>query len=188
MDNFFPENSVINISRGLIENISSQNDTVLVTISYTDYENGRRNDRTVRLAVGNNTLILDESGNAIPVSELRAGMIINAVISSAMTRSIPPQASAFLIRIVRRPAPENVTIGRIVDIDRHNRSFTTISGNQPASMIRFAVPPDALIIDRFGIRMNFSRLVPGMQVWIRHASFMIASIPPQTTAYEIRVV
>lgn len=188
MDYFFPESSAININNGLIESIERQGNTTLVTVSYTEYRNRQRFDQTVRLVVGNNTLILDENGNAIPVRELQNGMIINAVVSSAMTRSIPPQASAFLIRIVRRPRPDNIAIGRIVDIDRQNRSFTTISSRNPASIIRFNVPADALILDRFGRRMNFSRLMPGMQVRVRHATFMTASIPPQTTAFEIRVM
>ena len=55
-------------------------------------------------------------------------------------------------------------------------------------MIRFNVPEDVLIFDRLGRRINFSKLVPGMRVRVRHATFMTASIPPQTTAFEIRVL
>lgn len=91
-------------------------------------------------------------------------------------------------QIANRPMPDNITIGRIMDIDRGNRSFTTMSGRNPSSIIRFNVPTDALILNRFGRRMNFSNLMPGMQVWVRHATFMTASIPPQTTAFEIRVM
>lgn len=40
----------------------------------------------------------------------------------------------------------------------------------------------------FGRPMNFSGLVSGLRVRVRHAAFMTASIPPQTTAFEIRVV
>ena len=112
----------------------------------------------------------------------------NAVISSAMTRSIPPQATAFMIRIVRRPRQDNITVGRILDINRQNRSFTTISDKNFSSVIQFNVSSDAIILDRSGRRVNFSRLLPGMRVRIRHATFMTASIPPQTTAFEIRIL
>ena len=36
MDNFFPDNSIINISDGIIEDISFTNGTYYVTIDYTD--------------------------------------------------------------------------------------------------------------------------------------------------------
>lgn len=105
-----------------------------------------------------------------------------------MTRSIPPQSNAFMIRIMQRQLPDSVTVGRIIDIDRQNRNFTTIGDNNRSSIIRFNVPEDARIFDIAGRPMNFSRLMPGMRVRVRHASFMTASIPPQTTASEIRVI
>lgn len=188
MDNFFPRNSIINISDGLIENIDFEGRTAFVTISYADCMNCMRSEQTVRLVVGNNTLIFDENGNPIPVTDLRTGMIVNAAFSSAMTRSIPPQSNAFMIRIVRRPIPDNITVGRIVDINRQNRSFTTISDGNLSSLIRFNVPNDAIILDIAGRPINFSRLTPGLRVRVRHAAFMTASIPPQTTAFEIRVI
>lgn len=85
------------------------------------------------------------------------------------------------------PQNNNITVGAIVDVDRQNRSFTTISNGNPLSIIRFNVPNNAFIFDRFGRPMDFNRLMPGMRVWVRHANFMTNSIPPQTTAFEIRV-
>ena len=188
MDNFFPDNSIINISDGIIEDISFTNGTYYVTIDYTDCINCRRTNQTVRLVVGDNTLIFDERGNTIPASDLRKGMTVNAAFSSAITRSIPPQSNAFMIRIARRPVSDNITVGRILDIDRRNRSFTTISDGNPSSVIRFNVPEDAIILSTAGLPLNFTQLVPGRRVRVRHASFMTASIPPQTTAFEIRVI
>lgn len=182
------DNSTLSISNGIIENITSDNNTTFVTVSHTDRTNNRQNQQTLRLVVGNNTLILDENDNPVPVAVLRTGMTINAVVSSAITRSIPPQASAFLIRIVRRPVPNNITTGRIVDVNRQNRSFTTISDGNLSSIIRFNVPANTLVLDRIGRRANFSALFPGQRVRVRHASFMTASIPPQTTAFEIRIL
>lgn len=188
MDEYFPQGSVIHISSGIIEKITSENNTFFITVFYANCRNCRRSER-VRLAVENDTLILDENGQRVSVRELRVGMTIHAIISSAMTRSIPPQSSAYLIRIIRRPATsDNTSIGRIINIDTQNRSFTTIRDGNVSSLIRFNVPADAIILDRFGNRMGFSRLVPGMRVRVRHASFMTASIPPQTTAFEIRVI
>ena len=83
---------------------------------------------------------------------------------------------------------DNTTIGRIIDIDRTSRHFTTISDSNRSSIIRFNVPEDARIFDIFGRRMNFSRLTPGMRVQVQHAAFMTMSIPPQTTAFTVRVI
>ncbi len=188
MDNYFPTDSVIQVSDAIIENIGNESSNTFVTISYNDCIHCGRTSQTVRLVVGNNTIILSETGNRIPVTSLREGMIVDASFSSAMTRSIPPQSNAFMIRIVRRPVEGNITIGRILDIDRQNRSFTTISDGNFSSIIRFNVPMNTLILDRNGRRVNFSRLNPAQRVRVRHASFMTASIPPQTTAFEIQIL
>ena len=180
--------SVNHISNGTIEEIRFDNNVAYITISYIDFINRRRTERTLTLAAGRNTTILDERGNFVPASTLRTGMMINAVTSSTMTRSIPPQTSAFLIRILSRPLSDVTTGGRIVDIDRQNRSFTAIADGNLSSVTRYNVDENARIIGRNGRPMNFSMLMPGMRVRIRHAAFMTASIPPQTTAFEIRVL
>ena len=105
-----------------------------------------------------------------------------------MTRSIPPQANAYVIRIVRRSQADDFTTGRILDINRNGRNFTTISDGNLASIVRFNMADDAEIVGRNGRRIRFSNLSVGMRVRVRHASFMTASIPPQTTAYEVRVL
>lgn len=187
MDNFLFNNPIIYISNGVIEDISSDNRTTFVAITYNDSLNNRQN-QTIRLLVNQNTLILDEYGNIIPISDLTINMTINAAVSSAITRSIPPQSSAYMIRIVKRPISDNITIGRIIDIDREFRNITTISGTNPSSIIRFHIPTSTRIFDMFGQPIRFQQLIPGLRVQIRHASFMTASIPPQTTAFEIWVV
>lgn len=85
------------------------------------------------------------------------------------------------------PPQANITAGAILEINRQNRSFTTISNGNPLSIIRFNVPENTFIFDRFGRPIDFNRLTPGMRVWVRHANFMTRSIPPQTTAFEIRI-
>lgn len=190
MDGFFPGNSMTNISNGRIDNINTEGGTTFVTISYTDCAICRNSRQTVRLVVRDNTLIFDENGNIISAGNLRTGMTVNATFSSAMTRSIPPQAFAYIIQIVRRPenSAGNTTIGRIIDIDRQNGAFTTISDGNISSRIRFNLSPETVILNRNGRPVNFSNLVPGLRVRVRHANFMTASIPPQTTAFEVRVL
>lgn len=82
----------------------------------------------------------------------------------------------------------NSTVGRILNIDRANRSFTTMSDGNVNTLIRFNVSPDTQIFDLFGHPINFNGLSPGMRVRVCHASFMTRSIPPQTTAFVIQIV
>ena len=180
--------SVIHISNAVIQEISSERGTTFVTVNYTEGPGNRRNEQTLRLVIGPRTIILDRNGAFVPPGTLTVGMVINAAVSAAMTRSIPPQTNAYLIEIVSMPMPENVVFGRILDVNRRDRNFTTISDRDFFSRIRFQVNEDTRIRDRFGRPMEFSRLVPGMQVQVRHANFMTASIPPQTNALEVRVL
>lgn len=145
-------------------------------------------DQMIRLNVGNNTVILDENNNRILLRDLQKGMVVNAAFSNATTRSIPPQSAAYVIQVIGRPLEDQVTVGRIVDIDRQNRSFTTISDGNISSVIRFHLADDAKIFNSFGRPMQFASLVPGLRVRVRHAAFMTMSIPPQTTAFEVRVI
>ena len=177
-----------NISNGTIQDISFERDTSFVTVSYRDEQSSQGNEQTIRLVVRPRTVILNPNGIPVPATTLRIGMIINASVSSAMTRSIPPQAEAYFVEIVRGGAGSSTTVGRIVDIDRNNRSFMTISDGDFTSVIRFNVPQNTPITNRMGRSMEFSGLVPGMRVEVRNANFMTASIPPQTTALEIKVL
>ena len=179
---------VINIFNGTIDNVSRDRGSTLVTVTYSTGSGNRRRNETVVLVVGPRTIIVNTNGERVAASSLSPGMTINATISSAMTRSIPPQSNAFFIKILRRSRRDNVTVGRNLDIDQRNRSFTTISDLAPSTIIRFNVPDDAVILDRQGRPINFSRLSSGMRVRVRHANFMTASIPPQTTAFEVRVL
>jgi len=179
---------IIHISNAAIEEISSERATTFVTVSYVDSSGGRRNEQTVRLVVNPRTIILNTNGIPVPVTALRVGMTVNASFSSAMTRSIPPQATAYLIEIVRRQIPERVTVGRILDVDRNNQSFTTIGDRNVSSVIHFQVSENTRIFDRFGRPVNFSGLRSGMRVQVWHGNFMTASIPPQTAAFEVRIL
>ncbi len=178
----------MNIRNGVIEDIFRDRENILVTVSYSRCQCNNAAEDMVRLVVGPQTKIFDRNGGEISASELRVGMTINASFSTAMTRSIPPQAVAFVIRIVDTPHQENVVVGLILDVDRRNRSFTTVSDRSALSVIRFNVPEDAEIIGRDGREMEFNGLREGMQVRVIHEDFMTASIPPQTTALRIRVL
>lgn len=179
---------VMNIRDGVIEEITRDRNNVLVTVYYSRCACDRRNGETITLVVGPRTSVLNRRGGVISANDLRVGMTVNASFSSSMTRSIPPQAMAFLIRVVEEPSWNNVVIGTIVNVEEDARSFTLVDARDFNSVIRFNVSEDAEIYGRSGNRVDFSRLMPGIKVQVHHADFMTASIPPQTTAFEIRIL
>ena len=83
---------------------------------------------------------------------------------------------------------DNITVGRIVNVDRQNRSFTVMTDKDRSSAIRFNLADNARITDFFGKPTDLCCLNPGARVRVRHANFMTMSIPPQTTAFTIRVI
>lgn len=176
------------VSNASIENISFDRNTGLVTISYNNCPNCRTPSNQVVLIVNSNTVIQNEMGVPISFRELATGMMINAAFSSSMTRSIPPQAQAFHIQVISRMPDYNTTTGRIIEINSQNQTVTTMSDFTPSSVIRFNLSPDTVILNQWGRAIPLSRLVPGLRVRIQHASFMTASIPPQTTAFMIQIL
>lgn len=181
-----PRNS-IRATGAVIDEITSDSRNWFVTITYRDAQGpGRGQNQTVRLVVSRDTRIIDENGRNIPPRNLEVGMVVDAVFSSAMTRSIPPQAQAFQIRVVSRPRRSDTTTGRIVQVDARNQFILVQTNNN--SRVRFNINSETRILGPFGVPMTICDLIPGLRVRVEHATFMTASIPPQTTAFVIQVI
>ncbi len=176
----------IRVSNAIIEDISMNQNIRQLRISYSNCTTCPQ--QQVILNINRDTLIQDERGNRIRPRDLQIGMTIDAVFSSAMTRSMTPQAQAFQIRVVRRPSRSEITMGFILDTDNRNRSITIISNRNPSPIIQLNTTQDTVILDRNGRNIPFSRLIPGQRVRVGHATFMTASIPPQTTAFSIQLL
>lgn len=183
----------ISVREAIIEEIFIDRQSAFVTIAFWENQatnwNWNRNTgptvQTVRLVVTPNTRIFDENGNSVSVRQLEEGMIVNAAFSAAMTRSIPPQAQAFRIGILRRETSNRISEGRIVEINQQNRFIVTKRGRE---VIRFNTDNQTVIRGPFGRRIQFRDLRVGFRVRVTHANFMTASIPPQTTAFVIEMI
>lgn len=180
--------AVNRISNATIEEISRDRNNTLVTAVYRDRRNNKGEEQKIRMVVGPATVVVKMDGTRGNVSDLMVGSVVNAIVSNAATRSIPPQSEAFFVEVVREGVENSTTLGRIVDIDRMGRNFTTISDGDFTSIIRFNVPAGTPVTNCLGREMDFNGLIPGMRVEVRHGNFMTASIPPQTTALEVKVL
>lgn len=187
------QGNLMQIHNGFVEEVSCLNHTNgYIIISYSvPEENDMTSIQSIRLNLSRNTAVTDISGQRISICCLRPGMWVNAVFSSRMTRSIPPQSSAYLIAVqpnAQLPQrPSSTTTGRIVLIDSDNRFFVTAGVNSD-SEIRFNVSDTTSFTNRFGMPIRFRDLRPNQIVRVNHADFMTASIPPQTTAFDVRVM
>lgn len=195
MDNFdifppfqTPNRDIIRVFSAVIEGISRDRNTTLVTISYNDCVGCPSRTGSVRLVVNQETAIRDERGRNIRAGELERGMIVDASFSSVMTRSIPPQSQAFSIRVIRRANQTQTTTGRIIEVNTRNNYILVLRNQNFSSAVRFNISPSTAILDPFGRRIPISSLSPGFRVRVEHASFMTASIPPQTTAFTVQII
>lgn len=189
-----PNNAIINANDAVIEEIFHDNRTSFVTISYGVPGNFNMiHIELVTLVVDRNTIIRNRRGRRISVRDLRVGNVVDASFSAVMTRSIPPQSRAFMITVVREevnalPNFPNIIEDRIMEIDTRNNFLLTGNPNDMMSQMRFVVNNMTNIFDRRGNRISFRDLKPGQMIRVEHADFMTASIPPQTTAFNIWVL
>ena len=174
-----------------IEEVSCSSTPESILVSYPAAQTGRdlRRQR-LQLNITPNTVILNPFGQSISTCSLRPGMVVNAIFSSITTRSIPPQSNAFLIvgQSGERPSASDVTTTRVLFFNPFTRLLYTGRPNDPNRQMIFVVTRSTSIIDRNGRPGNISLLRPGQRVRITHANFQTASIPPQTTAFRIRIL
>lgn len=180
--------NVVFADNALIEEIVTDNRTGYVTISYEVMGNYCMiNVNVVTLIVNRNTIIRDQFGNNLSMRDLREGMTVDAEFSSAMTRSIPPQATAFRITVI---AQNNhmVKIDTVLGTDTNNGFLYTGNPNDIYSQMRFVITDSTIIRDRRGNIIGLGDLRPGQNVRVEHANFQTMSIPPQTTAFAVQVL
>ena len=78
--------------------------------------------------------------------------------------------------------------GIIVAVNEEDRNIMLICEDEYSSRICFFASDEVKVLNNEGMPMNFSDLHEQMRVSVIHADFMTMSLPPQTTAYEIRVL
>lgn len=186
------QGGILRVENALAEDVVMQTEnTGFMVISYAVTEPGHTiSIQTLRLNVNRHTAILNSFGQTVCLCEIQKGMWIDAVFSPMMTRSIPPQSSAFLIMIRRGNSASGTTVttDRIAWIDFDNHFLYTGNRNDINSQIRFTISDTTVITDRSGKPFSLRFLRPGQMVRITHADFQTASIPPQTNAYHIQLI
>ncbi len=182
--------SILRIENALVEDMYTSNSrTGYILVSYaTPGQNDMVYIDLLRLNVGWDTILINQFGDPISLCNIRKGRWVNAEFSAAMTRSIPPQSRAYrVVAIVQKPL-FRVTIDRVASVDVENGLLNTGDPNNELDQVRFAISPATEIQDKSGNIIPLSSLKTGQMVRIEHANFQTASIPPQSTAYRIKLM
>ena len=186
---FLGEN-IIHVENAVIEEVATDTGTtgyLLISFGVSD-ENNMIYMQEIRLNVGNRTIIIDEVGRQLNLYDLSNGMRIDADISAAMTRSIPPQSHAYRIVVLQEEASVNTTIDRVVSVDLNNGFLLTGNPYDMYDQMIFTISNDTVILDQDKNSIPLEAIQPGQMVRVEHAMFQTLSIPPQSPAYRVQVL
>ncbi|MBE7718892.1 MAG: hypothetical protein E7243_05170 [Lacrimispora celerecrescens] len=182
--------SILRIENALVEDIYTPNSrTGYILVSYvTPSQNEMVYIDLLRLNIGWDTILINQFGDPISLCVVRKGMWVNAEFSAAMTRSIPPQSRAYrVVAMVQKPLFRTTT-DRIASVDIENSFINTGDPEDETDQIKFVISGATEILDQNDNPILISDLKPGQLVRIEHSNFQSASIPPQSTAYRIKLV
>ena len=187
------QGNLLRINNAFVEEVFCfRNTEGYMLVSYSvPGENNTVSIQNIQLNFNRGTVILNPLGRRICQCCVQAGMWVNVVFSAQMTRSIPPQSNVFFVAVrrnVNTPPASSVTTGRITLIDFDNQFLYTEDPRNPDNQIKFIFNDATTVSNRFGAPIRIDDLQPGEMVRITHANFMTASIPPQTTAFHIRLL
>ena len=183
--------SILRIDDAFVnESVCFNNFSGYLLISYSaSNSNHAESIQTLRLNISRNTPVLNSMGEYISLCSIKKGMWVDVVFSSNMTRSIPPQANAYLvISVVPQASSAVVSTERIAYIDAKNNFLYTGNPNDVNSQKRFVLTGTTSFTDRAGRPISINALSPGQMVKITHSNAQTASIPPQSTAYHIQLI
>ena len=181
--------NIIHVENALIEEVATDTGKrgyVLISFQAGD-DNNMIYMQEVRLNVAEETIIIDEEGRPLNLYAFKEGMRIDADISAAMTRSIPPQSYAYRIVMLQEKASVTKT-DRVVGVDIENGFLLTGNPYDINDQFVFTISSETEIVDRNNNAISLEEIQPGQQVWVEHAIFQTLSIPPQSPAYRVKVL
>lgn len=189
----FPQTEEVDvhwIHDAIIEEIEKIENYFYVTVTFQEKDHNVAGPiQSIILIVSQQiTRLFDEERRIILPENLEVGMLIDALISSRMTMSLPPQALAFQIIVVAAPLSRMITVGDIVQVNIRNNFLLIDPIDNPGNILRINITEETVILNPKGRQMVLQDLYPGMMVRVEHAQFMTASIPPQTPGYIIQVI
>jgi len=187
---YYLNESIIRVENALIEEVvtkSRRSGYLLISYEVPD-QNNQISISQVRLNLSRNTIIIDQFGEALYPHDLKRGMRIDAEFSSAMTKSIPPQANAIRIIVLSEMTSINTTIDRVINVNKEYGFLNTGNPYDMYDQMVFTISDSTIILDQNGDQIPLEAIQPGQLVRVEHAMFQTMSIPPQSPAYRVQIL
>lgn len=142
--------------------------------------------------------VLTNAGAPIKLTDLTEGMTVSVTHSTVMTRSLPPQTTAYSINVLETESPvlENVTLEdvQIVEVKKTDFGYDVVVGKNASpedigSQTIIHVNEDTVIRHEKNKRLYTPEdLEKGMKVKVVHSPIMTLSLPGQTLGFEIVIL
>jgi hypothetical protein len=149
---------------------------------------------TIILHLAPKAQLLNESGQAIQASEIKAGMTIKAFYGPAVTMSLPPQSTTNYV-VVTMAGEETAheapgTDGIITNANAADGKITVIGSPLPQGGVNYvilSVDKDTQIVDENGVALTADALKADTRVEATYGEMMTMIYPAQTHADKIVV-
>lgn len=138
----------------------------------------------VVLHLDDKTVVLDAAGQRIKGTSLAEGDKLEADYGPVVTKSIPLQATAQEIRLLK----EESSLRGIIERNDEQGILVKGASSNFGQQVRLLINEDTIMIDQKGETITKEALVSGMLIKASHSSLATFSLPPQTVAYLIEVV
>jgi len=158
---------VVSIRDAVIEDYIYERRSIIMTVSYFVMENRRPAKKNISLILSPATVLKQSNGNSMNVRQLKIGMKINALVSSTVTKSTPPQTKVYMITVVGGERKKvSICTGKIVEFDQMHREISVVPLGNRNRRMKFPLERKTIVLNREGGRMNYLMLKPEMLVRI----------------------
>lgn len=188
----------INVENGVIDIkwlVSEETEDVYTNVTFIE------TDETGRLLVNNflrgdmllnvteETVIKNEAGEALKVSDITAEKELKVKLADAMTMSIPPQVNALEIIVTENLAP--VTKSGVVSevVENEGKIEQIVVGKyEEENFFAINVSEDTQVIDINGEEKALSDIKAGSEITASVSATSTMSIPAQHSGFIVRIV
>lgn len=162
---------------GKVSGIKETKNGHMITV---DYDKGN-----IIFNVDKDTKITDQlTKKELTVKDIEEGDTLVVIHDSKMTMSIPPQTYAYTISVLRA----NKVEGEVSEIKETKNGHMITVGYGKDQTIIFHINEETKITDQAsGKKASIKDIAKGAKLLVKHSHIMTASLPPQTTAFEIEI-
>ena len=179
------------IENATIDDIDLRNKNI--TVSYDVKYGTKVYEETIVLLVDKDTVIKNELGKAIALTDLEIGMTVNAKRAVVTTLGLPPTAKAYSIEVVDNKQTVLIENATIDNVDLRNDRITVTYEEKFKNKVYeetmiLLIDNNTIIKDSKGKSIGLKDLEVGMTIDAKHALSATLSMPPMSLAYSIDVI